>query len=69
LATIPVLLPVAASRKSPSSTKLWTAATAPPFGFHLWSATYDRDLRDVLDVQTDVGRQVGKALALELLPD
>jgi TolB-like protein len=64
-----VLLPVAGSRKSPSSTKLWTAATAPPFGFHLWSATYDRDLRDVLDVQTDVARQIGKALALELLPD
>ena len=41
----------------------------PPFGFHLWSATYDRDLRDVLDVQTDVARQIGKALALELLRD
>jgi TolB-like protein len=35
---------------------------------HLWSATYDRELRDVLDVQTDVARQIGKALALELLP-
>jgi TolB-like protein len=36
---------------------------------HLWSASYDRDLRDVLDVQTDVARQIGKALAFELLPD
>ncbi len=36
---------------------------------HLWSATYDRYLRDILDVQTDVARQIGKALALELLPD
>ncbi len=36
---------------------------------HLWSATYDRDLRDVLDVQTDVARQIGKALEPELLPD
>jgi TolB-like protein len=35
---------------------------------HLWSASYDRDLRDVLDVQTDVARQIGKAVALELLP-
>ena len=34
---------------------------------HLWSASYDRDLRDVLDVQTDVARQIGKAVALELL--
>jgi TolB-like protein len=36
---------------------------------HLWSATYDRYLRDVLDVQTDVARQIGKALAPELLAD
>ncbi len=35
---------------------------------HLWSATYDRDFRDVLDVQTEVARQIGKALTLELLP-
>lgn len=36
---------------------------------HLWSATYDRDLSDVLDVQRDVANQIGKALASELLPD
>jgi TolB-like protein len=36
---------------------------------HLWAASYDRDLLDVLDVQTDVARQIGKALAPELLPD
>ena len=36
---------------------------------HLWSASYDRDLRDVLSVQADVARQIGKALAFELLPD
>ena len=35
---------------------------------HLWAASYDRDLRDVLDVQTDVARQIGKAVAYELLP-
>jgi TolB-like protein len=35
---------------------------------NLWSATYDRDLHDLLDVQTEVARQIGKALALELLP-
>ena len=34
---------------------------------HLWSATYDRDLRDALEVQSDVARQIGKALAPELL--
>jgi tetratricopeptide (TPR) repeat protein len=36
---------------------------------HLWSASYDRDLRDVLSVQADVARQIGRALAFELLPD
>jgi tetratricopeptide (TPR) repeat protein len=35
---------------------------------HLWAASYDRDLRDILAVQNDVAQQVGKALAIELLP-
>jgi TolB-like protein/Flp pilus assembly protein TadD len=36
---------------------------------HLWSASYNRDLRDILSVQSDVARQVGRALSLELLPE
>lgn len=36
---------------------------------HLWSASYDRNLDDVLEMQADVARQVGKALACELLPE
>jgi TolB-like protein/Tfp pilus assembly protein PilF len=36
---------------------------------HLWSASYNRDLRDILSVQAEVARQVGRALSLELLPD
>lgn len=35
---------------------------------HLWSASYDRELRDMLAVQHEVANQVGRALALELLP-
>lgn len=34
---------------------------------HLWSASYNRELRDVLEVQSDVARQIGNALAQELL--
>lgn len=34
---------------------------------HLWSASYNRELRDSLAVQSDVARQIGNALALELL--
>ena len=36
---------------------------------HLWAASFDRERRDVLDVQTDVAREIGKALATELLSD
>jgi TolB-like protein/Tfp pilus assembly protein PilF len=36
---------------------------------HLWSASYNRDLRDILGVQADVARHVGRALSLELLPE
>jgi len=34
----------------------------------LWAETYDRDVRDVLDVQTDVAAKVASALALRLSP-
>ena len=36
---------------------------------HLWSGSYNRDLRDILSVQSDVARHVGRALSLELLPE
>jgi TolB-like protein/Flp pilus assembly protein TadD len=36
---------------------------------HLWSASFDRELREILSLQADVARQVGRALALELLPE
>jgi TolB-like protein len=36
---------------------------------HLWSGSYDRHLLDVLNVQFEVARQIGRALALELLPE
>ncbi|HYL64232.1 MAG TPA: winged helix-turn-helix domain-containing protein [Candidatus Methylomirabilis sp.] len=35
---------------------------------HLWSASYDRELRHILSVQADIAREVGSALATELLP-
>jgi len=33
---------------------------------HLWSATYDRVMGDILSVQQNVSRQIGRALASEL---
>jgi TolB-like protein/Flp pilus assembly protein TadD len=38
-------------------------------GFHLWSQTYDRDLSDVLKLQTDIANAVAGALRVTLLGD
>jgi TolB-like protein len=38
-------------------------------GFHLWSQTYDRDLGDVLKLQTEISNAVAEALKLTLLGD
>jgi TolB-like protein len=38
-------------------------------GFHLWSKTYDRDLGDVLKLQTEIATAVASALKVTLLSD
>jgi TolB-like protein/Flp pilus assembly protein TadD len=38
-------------------------------GFHLWSQTYDRELKNVLALQTDIANAVTKALQATLLND
>jgi len=38
-------------------------------GFHMWSQSYDRDLGDVLKLQTDVAQAVSNALKVTLLGD
>jgi TolB-like protein/Flp pilus assembly protein TadD len=38
-------------------------------GFHLWSKTYDRDLEDVLKLQTEIATAVAQALKVALLGD
>ena len=38
-------------------------------GFHLWSQTYDRDLGDVLALQTEIANAVASALKISLLGD
>ena len=38
-------------------------------GFHVWSNTYDRDLKDVLKLQTEVAGAVAEALKVTLLAD
>jgi TolB-like protein/Tfp pilus assembly protein PilF len=38
-------------------------------GYHLWSETYDRDLKDVLKLQTEIATAVANALKITLLGD
>jgi TolB-like protein len=38
-------------------------------GFHLWSNTYDRDLKDVLRLQTEIATAVAEALKVTMLGD
>ena len=38
-------------------------------GYHLWSQTYDRDLGDVLKLQTEIANAVANALKVTLLHD
>jgi TolB-like protein/tetratricopeptide (TPR) repeat protein len=38
-------------------------------GFHVWSQTYDRDLGDVLKLQTEIATAVANALKVSLLRD
>ena len=38
-------------------------------GYHLWSQTYDRDLKDVLQMQTEIAGAVANALKVTLLGD
>ena len=38
-------------------------------GFHLWSKTYDRDLGDVLKLQTEIASAVADALKVTMLAD
>jgi TolB-like protein/Flp pilus assembly protein TadD len=38
-------------------------------GFHLWSQTYDRDLKDVLKLQSEIANAVASALKVTLLGD
>src|SRR5262249_11691583 len=56
-------------RRSGSTVRITAQLVNAVSGFHLWSETYDRDLRDVLKVQTDIANAVASALKVTLLGD
>jgi TolB-like protein/tetratricopeptide (TPR) repeat protein len=55
-------------RRQGTSVRITAQLIDPRDQTHLWAASYDRELRDILAVQHDVARHVVKALAVELLP-
>jgi TolB-like protein/Flp pilus assembly protein TadD len=74
LATIARKLDVAALlegsvRRSANRVRITTQLIDASTGFHLWSQTYDRDLGDVLQLQSEIADAVASALKVTLLGD
>jgi TolB-like protein/Tfp pilus assembly protein PilF len=56
-------------RRSGNTVRITSQLINAVTGFHLWSETYDRDLGDVLKLQTEIATSVASALKVTLLGD
>jgi TolB-like protein len=56
-------------RRSEHTIRVTAQLISATTGFHLWSKTYDRDLGDVLKLQTEIATAVAEALKVTLLGD
>jgi TolB-like protein len=56
-------------RRSANTIRITAQLINAVTGFHLWSKTYDRDLGDVLKLQTEIATAVAGALKVTLLGD
>jgi TolB-like protein len=56
-------------RRSANTIRITAQLVNAVTGFHLWSKTYDRDLGDVLKLQTEIATAVASALKVTLLGD
>ena len=56
-------------RRSGNTVRVSTQLISATTGFRLWSHTYDRDLGDVLKLETDIASAVASALKVSLLAD
>jgi TolB-like protein/Tfp pilus assembly protein PilF len=54
-------------RRSGRTIRITAQLNSAVTGFHLWSRTYDRDLTDVLRLQTEIANAVASALQVTLL--
>nr|UXE45296.1 serine/threonine-protein kinase PknD [uncultured bacterium] len=56
-------------RRSQHTVRITAQLNNAVTGFNIWSQTYDRDLGDVLKLQTEIAESVSRALRLTLLGD
>jgi TolB-like protein len=56
-------------RRSARTIRITAQLVSAVTGFHLWSKSYDRDLGDVLKLQTEIATAVASALKVTLLGD
>jgi len=56
-------------RRSGNTVRITAQLIDAVTGFHMWSQTYDRNLDDVLTVQTNIANEVAAALKVTLLAD
>jgi TolB-like protein len=54
-------------RKSGDHVRITAQLVRADSGFHVWSQTYDRDVRDIFVVQDDIARAVAEELKITLL--
>jgi serine/threonine protein kinase/Flp pilus assembly protein TadD len=55
-------------RKSDSRLRITVQLIEAAGGFHLWSESYDRELRDVFAIQQEIARNVVRSLRITLTP-
>jgi serine/threonine-protein kinase len=53
-------------RKSGSRIKITAQLVSIPDGYHLWSETYDRELRDVFQIQEEISQSIANTLKIKL---
>ena len=56
-------------RRAGNTVRITTQLINAVTGFHLWSKTYDRDLSDVLKLQTEIATAVASSLRVTLVGD
>jgi TolB-like protein/Tfp pilus assembly protein PilF len=56
-------------RRSSNTVRITAQLIDAVTGFHLWSKTYDRDLGDVLKLETEIATAVAESLKVTLLAD